>query len=93
MTQSTPPYTEVGSLAHDLQTYGGWGVAALLAIALIFLIRYVVKNDGKHANLAIELVKESTRASVETTHAVNNSTKALETLSHRLETLERLLRG
>lgn len=40
---------QVESLAKALQTYGGWGVASLFALALIWVVRFHLK-DTKERN-------------------------------------------
>lgn len=81
------------SLASTLQTYGGWGVAAVCIVAIILMARYIVKlhaDDKEESKATIKAQREETRATVtalvETRDAMRSFTEAMNNLATKLET-------
>lgn len=88
----------VAGLAQLLQTYGAWGLVAILMVVCVFLFRKYVeardKNDGTlqaQVKGATELVEECTKNSVEQKNALVNVTNAMLALERRLENVEKKL--
>lgn len=100
-----PELGPVTGLAHLLQTYGGWGLAALMMTVSAFLFKkYVDARDKNDAALrqqitdaqaqvkgATELVEECTKASVQQTNALHNVNDAMRAIERRLENVEKKL--
>ncbi len=83
-------------LAQILQTYGAWGLVAILMIALVLkdrqLLERVEKSDNEHQvqlKGTIDLVEEVTTASVNHTNAIEKVSAALAALDRRLENVEK----
>jgi hypothetical protein len=86
----------MAELAQTLQTYGAWGLCAVLMVALVVQWRSYVAVRDRYEEIAqqqvkgaIELVEECTKAGVEQKNALVSVTKALEALERRLENVEK----
>ena len=91
-----PGMLEAQSLAQFMQSYGGWGLAALLMLVCAFLFRAYVsardKNDGTleaQVKGSTSLVEAHTKSSVELQNALENLTNALQSIERRLENVEK----
>lgn len=93
---SDPVLAPITGLAQLLQTYGAWGLVAILMVVVYFLFRKYVdardKNDGTletQVKGQTELVEEQVKASVELKNAIVNLTEALRSIERRLENVEK----
>lgn len=91
---------DITGLAQLLQSYGPWGLVAVLMVTCGVLFRaYVVARDKNDTTLqaqvkgTTELVEEMTKAAVEQKNALTNLTSALQTFERRLENVERRSRA
>lgn len=83
-------------LAQLLQTYGAWGLVAVLLLALVYkdrqLLERVEKSDSEHQlqlKGTIDLVEEVTKATVNHSNAIDKVSAALSSLDRRLENVEK----
>ena len=88
----------VGGLANVLQTYGGWGVAAVLCFVVyrLWSAYEVVRNKNEdilktQSTNAIALVEEMTKAVVEHKSALERVAGTLGDFARRLENVEKKL--
>lgn len=91
-----PALGPVSGLAQLLQTYGAWGLVAILMVVAWFLFsRYAEardKNDGTleaQVKGTTELVEEHVKASIELKNALVNLTDALRSIERRFENVEK----
>jgi ABC-type anion transport system duplicated permease subunit len=91
---------DTSGLAQILESYGPWGLVAVLMVTCGALFRaYVVARDKNDTTLqaqvkgTTELVEEMTRAAVEQKNALMQLTGALSTFERRLENVERRSRA
>lgn len=91
-----PGVHEASSLAALLQSYGGWGLAAILMLVCAFLFRAYVdarnKNDGTleaQVKASTTLVESQVKTAVELQNALENLTSALQAIERRLENVEK----
>ena len=92
------PIAPVKGLAELLQTYGAWGVVAVLMGVVWFLFsRYAGARDKIDQTLEAQvkgqtaLVEEQTKAQVELKNAIVALTSALQAVERRLENVEKKL--
>jgi len=85
----------VTTLAQTLQTYGAWGIVAVLLVALAYLWRaYVAARDKRDAEnmeqvkAAFAMVEECTKTAVEQRNASVATAEALKEIGRRLENVE-----
>lgn len=103
--QPAPELGPISGLAQLLNTYGAWGVVAILLVAVFFLFkRLEAARDSKDGTLeqqvkaqtalAEEQLKaavEQTKAAVELKNALVNHTNTLQAFERRLENVEKKL--
>lgn len=95
-TATTAQIDPVSGLAQTLQSYGAWGLSAILMLSCAYLFKkYVEARDKNEATLtaqvqgAVQLVEEATTAAVEQRKALDDVAKALTALERRLEYVEK----
>ena len=71
----------VKELAELLQVFGGWGVSAVLMMAIFYLFRAMQKDRNERDKQFMEVLKETTAALQQNTDAA----KRAETVLHRVE--------
>jgi hypothetical protein len=88
----------VTTLAQTLQTYGAWGLSAILMVALYFTARsYVTARDKRDTEnqeqikAAFSMVEECAKTAVEQKNATVLAADALRELARRLENVEKKL--
>ena len=93
-----PVVAPIAGLAQLLQTYGAWGLVAVLMFVVWFLFRKYVEARDKNENTlqaqvkgATDMAEEVTKASVEQKNALVNTTDALKAMERRLENVEKKL--
>jgi membrane protein implicated in regulation of membrane protease activity len=90
-----PDISPVSGLASLLQTYGAWGLVAVLMVVIWFLFnKYQAARDKNDTTLEAQvrgstgLVEESVKASVELKNSLDRTTEALKAVERRLENVE-----
>jgi len=83
-------------MAQTMQSYGGWGLSAILMGVCGLLFRALMsardKNDTTlevQVRGAIDMVEASTTAHVELRHALDKVGEALKAIERRLENVEK----
>jgi len=78
-------------VSNVLQTTGGWGLAALLMTAILFLVRYIMKlvddrnNREKEQNQKLlEMMEKRIETDIKHEMAFNNLSRTIDTLVSRM---------
>lgn len=82
-------------LAATLQSYGGWGLSAILMSVIVYLFFALQRaRDSKEGTLeaqvksATQIIEETTKSSVQLNGALINLTDAMKSMDRRLENVE-----
>ena len=72
-------------LAELLQVFGGWGVSAVLMIAIFYLFRSMNKDRYERDKQFMDVLKETTAALQQNTDAAKRAEAVLQRVENRLD--------